>query len=363
MDLGDQLLSVDMSRPPYSKEKLRHQTLAALQSQQTNVNGQLSRVKLHAIPDYDFKEPLLANKFSFEAPSEVFLECFYDTGNFALLGHGCWLRSRQVLANQAGSAPQSATEWVWQQESLQSGEIHVYNEYPATTHEEKVKAYMVAALPDIFRQEDPLHSQCPRLLARFVTARYHLSETACIDRAFFDEKGEDTYDVYTFFLGRDPLDLPFLTPAPTKIMEYLRRFHLSLYRMVQRHTQETKKMAGYTVEHIEAPEPSAFGEGELPWPTKAQLAQIPDPRIAQRRRESEEHQRKKQALIDERLGELIQTPGLKGKWVVLTEAVREPRHIAESELEAYKWGQQNIMDEAGYIVHVGRPSSSRQGPL
>jgi hypothetical protein len=270
--------------------------------------------------------------------TEVFLECFYETAAFTLLTRGCWLRSRQPLSATGGSL--SAPVWVWQQESHSSDPVHVYDEFPATTSEEEIKRYMANRLAEPpFSIDQPLRQLCPRFLARFVTVRCYLSESAWIDRSFFDESGRQTYDVYTFHENGDVAGLSEITAAPTKIMEYLRRFQPVLYKQV-RNTEAPQQasavMAVLTELSTLERASSAFGD-ELPRPTDAQLAQVRDPREADWQARCEEHDRKLDQIVDEHLERLCQSPDYKDKWVVLTEDSPTPLYAADTKLEALKW--------------------------
>lgn len=369
----------NVSWTSFPKETLQLNTLArAIRPDPSSIDTarrDAGRVKIHVTPDENVKEALLASKLSFLEPSDVFLECFYDNGLFDLLSSGCWLRSRQVLRTDepvritSESLPSSPVEWVWHKQSYQLEGVHVYDEFPATTDESLIKSYMVATIPDL-RYELSLREIFPRFVARFVTARYRLSDAACIDRTFFDETGEQTYDVYTFCLGQDPLALPLLTPVPTKVMEYLRHFRPTLHQRVHLAEGPEKEEKDYEVKLVNddpgLPGLSAFGKDELPWPTTAQLAHIPDPRNAWLHQQTEDYARKRQAILGERFNDLCHTPGHRDKWVVITEASKELRHVAGSELEAYKWKSSHAKeDDPMFVAHVTGTHTTRlvQRPL
>jgi hypothetical protein len=214
---------------------------------------------------------------------------------------------------------------------------------------------MADRLPELLADDQPLLQLCPRFLARFVTVRCHLPGSAIwIDRSFFDESGAQTYDVCTVFhdehdsnvLGRSEV----ITAAPTKIVEYLRRFQPVLYEQVTRRnrTQEASPRrdsiamarAAELTEILTLERPaSAFGEDELPRPTAAQLAQMRDPREAVWQARCEEHDRKLDQIVNEHRERLSQSPAYRGKWVVLTEesSCPTPLHAADTKLEALKW--------------------------
>jgi hypothetical protein len=325
-----------------------------LQRIPTNAKKNNRRVKLHVLLTEELKIALvsLMPQTWMVSESEVFLECFHETATFTLLAHGCWLRSRHLLT--PAGCPSTPPVWVWQQECHTSDQVHVYDEFPAMTSEDEIKRCMADRLPELLADDQPLLRLCPRFLARFVTVRCHLPGSAVwIDRSFFDESGAQTYDVCTAFHdehGNDLLDWSeAITAAPTKIVEYLRRFQPVLYEQVARRntTQEASPSqdpiamasAELTVEISTLERPSsALGEDELPRPTAAQLAQVRDPREAVWQARCEEHDRKLDLIVDEHRERLSQSPAYSGKWVVLTEeSCLTPLHVADTKLEALKW--------------------------
>jgi hypothetical protein len=236
---------------------------------------------------------------------------------------------------------------VWQEKSHQSDEIHAYDEYLPTTNEQVIKSHMARQLN--VSSDLSLRELCPRFLARFVTVRCPLSETTWIDRSFFDEAGAETYDVYTFHERCDVVGVEDISPVPTKIMEYLRRFQPVLYEKV-RDTEAPHQETSGAVAVAELPSlvrpSSAFADDELPRPTAAQLATIRDPQedilLAQR----QEYDRKFDQILNEYLERLCQSPDYKGKWVVFAEDSTSPLCAVDSKLEALKWKAHNLRGPA-----------------